>query len=320
MANIRDIANLAGVSVTTVSRVLNNHPYVSDEKRRAVLNAIQKTNYQINMKAVHLSKGKSRLIGVVVPFANNPYFGLLVEGITKMAYQHQYHIVLIQTNYEKERELEALNMLKHKQIDGIIICSRILDWNTIKPYAGYGPLVVCEKATDIDYVQSVYVDHYQSFTSALHYLYDKGHRQIGYCIGRETGSNSYYRAKAYQNFLKEKDLPFLDEFVFTENYYFEDGKKVVKMIISQSNAPSALLASDVVAAGILTACQHNGIAVPDDLAIIGFDNQPIAKVMNITTFEIPIVEMGEKLFLQVIEKRENKHEKLEVTLIERNTV
>src|SRR5690606_34576394 len=104
-------AKMAGVSVTTVSRVLNNHPYVSEEKRAAVLQAMERVNYQRNINAVHLSTGKTLLIGVAVPFTNHPYFGLLVEGIANEAIKNNYKLVLFQTNYEKDREIEALKML-----------------------------------------------------------------------------------------------------------------------------------------------------------------------------------------------------------------
>ncbi|KAB8129900.1 LacI family DNA-binding transcriptional regulator [Gracilibacillus oryzae] len=321
MTNIRDIAKMAGVSVTTVSRVINNHPYVSEEKRNHVLEVMKKTNYQINMKAVQLSKGKSQMIGVVVPFATNPFFGLLIEGIANQAVKHHFHFVLIQTNYEKEREQEALNMLKHKQIDGLIITSRIAEMQEVEAYVPYGEIVVCENATNNQLISSVYLDHYQVIFRALQYLYNHGHRKIGYCTGRESGANSYYRKKAYKEFLEEKELSYDSSYVFTDNFFFEDGHEIVSKIVSMKNPPTALLVtSDGVAAGILTAGEKVGINVPDELAIIAFDNQPSAKMLDITTFEVPLVQMGEKLFLQAIGKYPIRHEELEVTLIERKTV
>ncbi|WP_368859077.1 LacI family DNA-binding transcriptional regulator [Cohnella sp. GbtcB17] len=101
MANIKDIAKLAGVSVTTVSRVINGIPYVSEEKKEAVLRAMEMTNYERNMNAVHLIKGKTNLAGVVVPSIKTPYFGLVVESIAEEALKNNYNLVLIQTNYEE---------------------------------------------------------------------------------------------------------------------------------------------------------------------------------------------------------------------------
>ncbi|WP_153124413.1 LacI family DNA-binding transcriptional regulator [Peribacillus tepidiphilus] len=320
MANIKDIAKMAGVSVTTVSRVLNNHPYVSAEKKAAVRRAIEMCNYQRNINAVHLSKGKTFLIGVVVPFTNHPYFGLLVEGIANEAVKNNYKLVLFQTNYEENREIEALMMLKHKQIDALIICSRICGWDMIEEYVSYGPIILCEDGRGKK-VSSTYIDHYKSFSKALEYLHNKGHHKIGYCIGRKSGTNSKQRELAYRDFLMKINEPFEPNYIFYECFNFEDGERVVQRLMTMTNPPSALLiTSDQVAAGILTCCKEQNISIPNDLAIMGFDNQPIAKIMNITTLEIPLIEVGKKLFLQAIGKTKMAHEEIFVKLIERQTV
>ena len=116
MTTIKVIAKMAGVSVTTVSRVLNNHPYVSKDKREAVLEAVRVSNYQQNINAVHLSKGKTQMIGVVLPFSDHPYFALLLKGIAKQALDHNFKLLLFQTDYRESMELEALQMLKQKQM------------------------------------------------------------------------------------------------------------------------------------------------------------------------------------------------------------
>ncbi|MFX3625460.1 MAG: LacI family DNA-binding transcriptional regulator [Ectobacillus sp.] len=320
MTNIKDIAKMAGVSVTTVSRVLNNHPYVSEEKRAAVWRAVEASNYEKNVNAVHLSKGKTFLIGVVIPFSNHSYFSLLLEGIASEALRHNYKLVLFQTNYEKDRELEALHMLKQKQIDALIICSRICDWNMIEEYIPYGPIVLCEHPNG-KHVSATFVDHYKSFSVALRYLYEKGHTRIGYCIGRTSGTNSMRRQAAYKDFLAAHGLSFHPGYIFDSCLYVEDGERVVRKIKMMDNRPSALLVtSDQVAAGIVTCCQREGIAVPDELALIGFNNEPIARLMNITTMQIPLAEMGKKLFLQALHHGEAFHEEVSVTLIKRNTV
>ncbi len=320
MANIKDVAQMAGVSVATVSRVLNHYPYVSEDKKAAVLRAMEQVNYQRNINAVHLSKGQTNLIGVVVPFSNHPYFGLLIEGIANEALKQNYKLVLFQTNYESDRELEALAMLKDKQIDALIICSRISPWHLIEEYLSYGPIVVCEDTRGTN-VSSTFVDHYESFFQALEYLHSKGYRKIGYCLGRKMGANSDLRKTAYQDFLQKYKLAFNPNYVFYNCFNFEDGEHVLNRITKMRSAPSALLiSSDQVAAGILTCCKEQGIVVPDQLALLGFDNQPIAKIMNITTLEIPLVEIGRKLFAQAIEEGISSQEEIAVKLIERQTV
>ncbi|MEH7073056.1 LacI family DNA-binding transcriptional regulator [Neobacillus drentensis] len=319
MVNIKDIAKLAGVSVTTVSRVLNNYPYISDEKKAAVLKAVQMTDYQQNMNAVSLRTGHTSLIGVVLPFSHHPYFGLLLNGIANEAIKHNHKLLLFQTNYEVEKEIEALRMLKEKRIDALIFCSRTCDWPIIQEYFPYGKIVLCEKIRDGS-VSSTFVDHYKTFMGALDYLYDKGHRKIGYCIGRRSGTNSLDREAAYKDFITKHNLPFHSDYIYDHCLTFEDSIKVINKVKESNNPPSALLVtSDQTAAGIVTCCQKETISIPEDLALIGFDNQPIAKMMNITTFDIPYKEIGKKVFLQAI-KDEISQEEITATFIERNTV
>jgi DNA-binding LacI/PurR family transcriptional regulator len=321
VANIRDLAKMAGVSVTTVSRVLNQHPYVKDEKRQAVLEAMRKSNYQRNINAVHLSKGKTFLVGVVTPFSDHPYFAQLVNGIAKEALKQNYHLVLIHTNYVMSREMEALRMLKQKQIDALIICSRICEWSQIEEFIPYGPIVLCED-TKGKGVSSTFIDHYKSFSFALEYLFRRGHQRIGYSIGRKTGPSSKARGLAYRDFNEKYDLPYYSEYIFDDCLYLEDGQRVIEQVKQMVNPPTALLVTnDQVAAGIVTCAQQQNISIPDELAIIGFDNQPITKMMNITTIEIPLVDIGRKLFKQAV-NNENKvtYEEVSVHLIERETV
>ncbi|MBT2730352.1 substrate-binding domain-containing protein [Bacillus sp. ISL-75] len=157
------------------------------------------------------------------------------------------------------------------------------------------------------------------FFCALEYLYHKGHRKIGYCIGRKAGTNSIDREKAYRDFVKKYNLHFQPNYIIDECLYFEDGEKVIKRLKEMDTPPSALLVtSDQVAAGIVTFCQTQNISIPDELAIIGFDNQRIAKMMNITTIEIPLEEMGKSLFLQAVNS-DILNKEISVKLIERGT-
>ncbi len=318
MTNIKDLARMAGVSVTTVSRVLNNHPYVREDKKKAVLNAVRTSNYHKNINAVHLSKGKTFLMGVVLPFSDHPYFAQLLKGIAKQALENNYKLVLFQTSYIESRELEALEMLKLKQIDSLIICSRTCDFAMIEEHLTFGPIVLCEDLHGKN-LSATYVDHYRIFYEALKYLHSKGHSRIGYCIARKSGTNSQKRMSAYRDFLHHSQLPYYPEYLMDDCLYFQDGEKVIRQIKEMITPPTALLVtSDQVAAGIFTCCQREKISIPDDLAIIGFDNEPIAKMMNITTVEIPLVEMGKNLFLQAISEQVSNKE-MSAKLIERGT-
>ncbi|MFC0297634.1 LacI family DNA-binding transcriptional regulator [Geobacillus jurassicus] len=296
MANIRDLAKEAGVSVATVSRVLNGYPYVSEEKRKAVWEAVEKLNYSKNIQAVHLAKGRTTIVGVMLPYIHHPYFSAVIEGISKEALRYGYQLLLFQTNYDVERELEALERLRMRQMDGLIVCSHEVDWEAFAAYQEEGPIVLCEQVGEQDFL-AVYIDHYQAFVQALRYLVKKGHRRIGYCIGRMTGPNSQARAAAYQDVLREAGVIPRRQWIFEGCLFLEDGKRVIEQWVAMEERPSALLVtSDQVAAGIVLQAGRIGVRIPEELAIIGFDNDPLAELLGITTVALPHFALGEKAF------------------------
>ncbi|UFJ39609.1 LacI family DNA-binding transcriptional regulator [Brevibacillus humidisoli] len=327
MANIRQIAALAGVSVTTVSRVLNNHPYVSKEKREAVQKAVQQLNYVRNSNAVHLKKGKTLTIGVILPYLNNPYLNAPVEGIVSEALRSGYRVTLCQTDYRPEQESDALDMLKTKEVDGIVICSRSNSWEQLVPYTQYGPIVVCEDSGKWA-ISSVYIDHYRSFLLGMNHLISKGHRRIGYCIGRKNSHTSQARRQAYYDVLAawEEPVPVSEEWLFYEHLSIEAGIEAARKLCKLQVRPTAMMmASHQSAAGMVTELRKQGIRVPEDLAVIGFDTDPIAQILDITAVEHPSMEVGRiafNLLYQHIHERTYVPQKCEVPfcLVERSTV
>ncbi|WP_369522944.1 substrate-binding domain-containing protein [Guptibacillus hwajinpoensis] len=179
-------------------------------------------------------------MGVVIPFTNHPYFGQLIEGISEMTIEHHYNLVLFQTNYQEKKEIEALNMLKHKQIDALLICSRTSPLKTIKEYFDFGQIVLCEDTKE-EVISSTFVDHYQTFMMALSYLHKNKHAKIGYCIGRRSGANSQKRERAYKDFIQRTNGHLREDHVFEDCLYFEDGEHVVNQIIEMEDPPTALL-------------------------------------------------------------------------------
>ncbi|GEM02412.1 DNA-binding transcriptional regulator, LacI/PurR family [Halolactibacillus halophilus] len=319
MTNIKDLAKRAGVSVTTVSRVLNQHPYVSEAKRIKVERAIEETGYLQNINAVHLSKGKTNLIGVVLPFLDHPYFAQVLIGISEQAKEKGQTLVLFPTNYEIEKEQQALRMLRQKQLDGVIICSRVLPLSVLEDYVQYGPIVLLEQRQSEQF-SSVFVDHKEIFTRALEYLYKQGHRDIGYTIYRRNGTHSNVRDEAYRAFLERHQLSFNPDYCFDGALYLEDSKAVFEKLKTLNRPPTALLVtSDQVAAGLVIHAEAFNVSVPKTCAVIGLNDEPIAKAVNLTTVRIPLKAMGEKLLDQVLSS-EREHASFDVILIERQTV
>ena len=319
VANIKDLAKLSGVSVTTVSRVLNNHPYVSNAKREAVKEAIKATGYHQNINAVHLSTGQTHLIGVVLPFLDHPYFTSVVKGLAQAAKAKGKHIVLFETSYQQEKEQAALAMLETKQIDAVIFCSRAHPLNLLEKYVYYGPVVLFENV-ETEVCHTTFIDHSQVFTEALEYLYKQGHRRIGYSVYRQSGTNSMARKKAYQSFLSRHDLPVNTDYIFTGCLHAEDGKTLINQLKQLPLPPTAMLVtSDQVAAGMIIAAKKAEVMIPQELALIGFNDEPIASLLDLTTIKLPLEQIGESLLEQALSKQVT-HRELEATFIQRKTV
>lgn len=296
MANIKEIARLAGVSVSTVSRVLNSHPYVRADKREAVLSTIEKLNYSRNMNAVHLITGRTRSIAVVVPFISFYYFSVILEGIAHEALGRQYRLVLCQTDYRPEEERKVLDMLRDKEIDGVILASTALEPTEIEAYTAYGPIVALRDAEDITF-SSVCLDHYAAFRSGLRYLASKGCRTAGYCEGRKNGFSSSLRQAAYRDHCLEAGLPVREDWLFFDYFGEEDGARLLHELLAMPERPAALIvAGDHIAAGLVLEARKCGLQIPGDLAVMGFDDQPIGRLLGITTIDNRLYETGQAAF------------------------
>ncbi|MHA6534607.1 LacI family DNA-binding transcriptional regulator [Paenibacillus sp. BAC0078] len=325
MANIKEIARIAGVSVTTVSRVLNNHPYVSKDKRAAVLETIEQLKYTRNMNAVHLITGRTGAVAVILPYINAFYFSIVMEGLAHEALIAQYRLIVCQTNYSPEEELKVLDMLRNKEIDGVVIVSTALTPEIIAEYTAYGPIVTCQNSGKHRY-SSVYIEHYSAFRHGLQYLYDKGHRKIGYCEGRQNGSSSSFRQTAYHEFLAEKRLPFQEEWMIFDCMNEESGAAIAQQLLTMPERPEAMIiAGDHIAAGLIIEARKHGMSIPGDLAVMGIDNQPIGRLLEITTIDNQLYEMGAAAF-RIFHEQINGgshcpvYRKLEYRIIERSTV
>lgn len=314
MANIHDIARVAGVSAATVSRVLNGHPYVSDEKRQAVLDAADQLHYEKNINAVHLARGKTETIGVILPFVSHPYFGIILSGIASAAEKNGYKLMIVQTNYNVMQEMDALDMLKLKQVDGLIITSRECPIELVEDYSEYGRIVLCE-ALSGNLLSSVFVNQYEAFKSALSFLKEKGKTNIGYTTLRMEGKSSSARKKAYEEQFGEMRR----HWVFDQALTIEDGTRIAGEWAALHDRPDAMvITNDFVAAGFLLECRRIGFSVPGDVSVIGFDNHPISSALNMTTVELPLQQLGEIAFQQVISV-EISHMEVPFRLIKRGS-
>ncbi|QQZ07619.1 LacI family DNA-binding transcriptional regulator [Heyndrickxia vini] len=317
MATIADVAKLAGLSRATVSRVINDHPYVSDEKKKLVKEAMEALHYYPNSTAQKLRSQKTETIAVLVPILTNPFFAYLLEGIDTVANERGYHLLVCQTRYSQEKEIYFLNLLKTKQVDGIILTSIENDWNKIEGFSEFGPIVLCNEFETRANVPTVRLDQVYGGYIGTRHLIEKGHTKIAYCkakYGKNFSKLTMERELGYKMALAEYNIPVREEFIIREDTDIEGGKMTLRKMLSLKERPTAIFTgSDMVAAGVITEAKANGLRVPEDIAVIGFDDQPIAEMIEpqITTIKQPILEIGHKaskLMMDIIEKKNQENE------------
>lgn len=304
MPTISDVANLAGLSRTTVSRVINNHPYVTKEKRKLVLDAMEKLGYFPNTTAQNLRMQKTDTIAVLVPKLINPFFAYLVESIEEYATQNDLQILMCNTKYNQQRELEYLHLLQSKQVDGIIMASIENNWDKIEPFVKYGPIILCNDYTEGVTVPSIRLNQFQGGYIGTTHLIDQGYKKIGYCYRGSRGGLSNDRFTGFKKALSDKQIIFNEKWLFKQAIGIEDGKRIMHEIAEMKDRPQALFTgSDEVAAGIVSEAKKLHFRVPEDIAVIGFDDQPIASLMEttLTTIRQPIEKMGQKTMEVMIE-------------------
>ncbi|NBA62987.1 LacI family DNA-binding transcriptional regulator [Enterococcus mundtii] len=286
MANIRDIAKRTGYSVSTVSRVINQHPYVDEAKRTEILKVIKELNYVPNANARQLSSGKTKNIGVILPYTNHPYFDQLLSGIIEVAFSEGYKVTLLPTNYQIKREQQYLEEFAAKAFDGLIITSRANPLELLLDYQRYGPIVFCEKIEDLE-VTSVYIDRKQSITDGLSFLKDQGVKRLGVTLGR-TGRMSY-NSKITLKLCKEIFPEFNEADVYWQCIDTEHGKQAGGFF-KERGIDGIFTNSDTVAAGVLQSYKNQKIP------IVGRENMLISELLNFSTIDHHLKQCGETAF------------------------
>lgn len=311
MTKISDVAEKTGYSITTISRAINDHPYVSDKTKKKIFDAMKELDYYPNNVAQQLRGKGTKLIGVIISFVTNPFFTYLVDAIEKAAYQVCYQIVILQTLEEPEREKRFIEMLKKRQLDGLIMTSLDDDSPEVLKLIEAGKIVVCNRYLGEQNIPLIHIDEKKATYEATYYLLSKGHRKIGYVTGNRGSMLAVDpRFKGYVQALKEFGIEPNSDCVFPRRLTISDGKSTLTDVLALGEErPDALLViSDEVASGILSQCHLLNIEVPETLAIIGFDDQPIAEALypGLTTVKQPIKEMGEYVAALIIANIEHR--------------
>lgn len=296
MTSISEIAKKAGVAKSTVSRVINHHPHVSDETRQKVMDLINELDYMPNQLARDLSRGKTQKIGVVIPHTHHPYFTHLINGLLDAAKASDYQLVMMPSDYNQELELSYLKQLKMEAIDALIFTSRAIRLDTIETYAKYGRIVVCEKLQGYPLLSSAYLDRYSSFVDAFSAMKAQGLANIVLLFSRNNESSATYHSalSAFHNVYGQQSTPHL---VFGNIHDFNDGLHVSHQLIKDTHIDGVLATSDEVAAGVIKGYEDSGKKCP---YIIGQEHLLVGQLLKLPTIDHKSYSLGKLAFKQAL--------------------
>lgn len=294
---IYDVAREAGVSMATVSRVVNNNPNVKPQTRKKVFEAIEKLGYRPNAVARGLASKKTTTVGVVIPDISNQIFAEVARGIEDIATMYHYNIILSNADKKKEREIRVVNTLLEKQVDGLLFMGGTITEDHINAFnTASVPIVLCATSGESKVIASVDIDHEQAAYDAVKYVIDQGHTKIAMISGPlEDLTNGYARFQGYKRALEEANLPLREEYVRIGNYRYESGLEVSQYFLELAERPTAIFtATDEMAIGTIHKIQDYGLNVPDDISVISVDNIRMASMVRpqLTTVAQPMYDIG----------------------------
>lgn len=331
--NIRDIAKLSGVGVSTVSRVLNNHPDVKESTRERVMQVIKESNYIPNNSARILKQNNTRNIGIFVKGVFNPFFSQMLNVIGSKINESKYTMILQQNDYGLEEDVDTLkSFIKEKRLQGVIC----LGGNFVNiDEESFGnidvPVVLTSVNTEMPNIKDKYstvgIDNLKSAYDATKHLINLGHKNIAIMLGEKNDlCISWWRYKGYKKALEESNIEINSENMLIGNYDTRTAYNETKSFLKQNKEVTAIFAiSDIMAVGVAKAVADCGLKVGKDIAIIGFDGMDISEFYNpgITTMKQPKEAMAlksiELLFALLSGKGEHKHILLDTELIERES-
>lgn len=330
MANIKDVAKAAAVSVSTVSRVINNSASVVPEKRQAVLAAMEKLNYQPNTLARALVSNRSDCIGLLVGEIDSPFFGQLMAGVHRVVMEAGKHVIATAGYHQPDQERSSIRFLQERRCDGLIIHSKAIpDEELIALFKQDTPVILVNRLIPGWEDRCVFLDNEYGAYLATRHLISKGHRSIAYIgtnIGIEDGES---RIAGYRKALEEAEIAFDDRRIVKAFPDEEGGNYAMAEVMARDLGITAVFAyNDAMAAGAMMMLQDSGRQVPEEISIVGFDDVILARILkpHLTTIRYPVNEMGALAAGLVLHELNSEYKKVEQPmrftprLIERQSV
>ncbi|MGG4395696.1 LacI family DNA-binding transcriptional regulator [Paenibacillus thiaminolyticus] len=292
---IQEVARLAGVSVATVSRVLNNSPLVKENTREKVLDVIRKFDYQPNLLGRDLRRLETMRVLVLTPTLERSIFADIVQGIEDRGKEDGYYVLVCPTSNYAERERELFQMLQTRLADGVIVISTTLSKEELSALGQKHSIVQCLEFTDASYTCSVSIDDEQAAFDAVSHLVELGHRRIAMIGGSTINLSTRLREQGYRRALEQFGIPFREEWVKYGDYEHVDGEALANELMKLPEPPKAIFCmSDSMGVGCINAVRKAGRRVPEDIAVVGFDNtrEATMSLPELTTIHQPKYDLG----------------------------
>lgn len=309
MATINDVAKMVGVSATTVSKVINGKGSISAKTTEQVKDAIARLGYSPSSVARALVMKKTNIIGVVLERLSDPFFYDLINSIEKGIAGTQYKLMFCNSNGDPDKRREYIRFLTQGGVDGIIVYgSYISDESAIAKAAAMGfPLVVIENELNRCDVNNLIIDNVNGAAKAVHYLVENGHRKIAHIVGKPEIKIAHDRFHGYLQAMKECQCEIANDYIVQSQMNYASGYEAMIHLMELPDRPTAVFcADDATACGAIDAVLDRKLRVPEDISIVGFDDQKILPTMYrsfiaLTTIRQPLLSIGEKSVKMLIE-------------------
>jgi LacI family transcriptional regulator len=306
---ILDVARESGVSYSTVSRALSGFSFVKEATREKVLQAAARLGYVTNVQASSLAGGKTRIIGLLVPGLDNGYIGEIVSGIDEEIAKVNYDLMLFTTRRRTGREALYVNAISNGLSDGMILIVPLLDPEYLAALRAHDfPYVLIDQADPSNLSDTIEATNWQGAYDATKYLIELGHRRIGFIKGFRAIHSAVDRFEGYKAALTDYDIPFDETLVAEGDFFNPSGYAAAQTFLQLNPRPTAIFSSnDLMALGVMQALGEQGIRIPQDMSLMGFDDIPQAAMVHpkLTTIRQPLDQMGRVAVRLLLEQIEN---------------
>lgn len=309
---IYDVAREANVSMATVSRVVNGNPNVKPTTRRKVLDTIENLGYRPNAVARGLASKKTTTVGAVIPDISSIFFAELARGIEDIATMYKYNMILSNSDQNKDKELQLINTMLEKQVDGIVFMGGNITEEHVQQFTSSSvPVVLAATYEKSGEIPSVNIDYEAAAYEAVTFLLEKGHARLAFVSGDEDSNINKQKYEGYKRALADADVTLNDDYIVSSSEYsYEFGKQAIEQLLELTEKPTAVFAaSDEMALGIIHGTQDKGYQVPEDLEVVGFDNTRLSTMVRptLTTVVQPMYDIG-AVAMRLLTKYMNKEE------------